>query len=231
MVRVKYGAVKILFLHGFGGHPEQIGILKTGLEQRGYIVNSPMLPGHNNIPYSLKTVKFADYFSFIESEYKKLNNNGDGKIIVIGHSIGAALALWLAAKHPQIKGVIVLSGMLKFSFWQKIGLAVLWPLKHFIGNIMIGRRPPYPISAIYEAEKTLQIINQELRNINSPVLAIYGRYDNVADLNNLNLLKKKIKTLTSVVITTTDHLPLLSHIDYRLENKILDFIRTILKPS
>ncbi len=227
---MKSGAVKILFLHGFGGHPEQLGILKTGLEKRGYLVKSPLLPGHSNIPDSLKAVETADYFSFIESEYQKMKKNGD-KIFVIGHSVGAALALWLAAKHPEIKGVIVLSGMLKFNFWQKIGLAVLRPLKHFIHDTMVGHRPPYPIGAIYEAEKILWIANQELTNIESPVLAIYGKYDNVADLNNLNLLKKAIKKLASVIITTNDHLPLLSHINYQLENKILDFIRTILKPS
>lgn len=105
--------MKILLLHGLFGSPEEMKPIVEPLEKLGYLVNSPLLPGHNS-PEDLRFVDKADYYNFIDQFFQK--NNYD---IIIGHSMGGLLATYAASKY-QFEKLILISTPYKYNRAEKM---------------------------------------------------------------------------------------------------------------
>jgi carboxylesterase len=85
----------ILLIHGYGGTPEEVRPLYDYFSSQGYLVESPLLPGHGKTKEALSRVSYRDWILCAEQAYLALLKNRK-KIIVIGFSMGGLLAanLW-----------------------------------------------------------------------------------------------------------------------------------------
>jgi pyruvate dehydrogenase E2 component (dihydrolipoamide acetyltransferase) len=88
------GGVPALLLHGFGGDAQTWAALATLLAQRGFAVAAPDLPGHGAT--TLDATDMAGLAAPLESLL-----DGPARVELIGHSLGAAVAVRLARAHPQ----------------------------------------------------------------------------------------------------------------------------------
>ena len=88
----------ILFIHGWGVLVEPYQESLNILSER-YQVIAPVLPGLGNSTAPEKIKNYNDYAKIIGNFAKKLNLK---KIHVIGHSLGGAIAIALAALMPSI---------------------------------------------------------------------------------------------------------------------------------
>src|SRR3546814_20256744 len=70
------------------------------LAERGYAVEVPLLPGHGTTWQDMNTTNWDDWYGEIERVFAKLVEEND-KVVVAGLSMGGALALRLAAHHPE----------------------------------------------------------------------------------------------------------------------------------
>jgi carboxylesterase len=98
-----------LVLHGFTGTPQSMRGLAKAFAAEGYAVELPRLPGHGTSVDDMETTAFADWSSAVEHAYDDLSGRCD-RIVVAGLSMGATLAAWLAVRHPEIAGLVVING-------------------------------------------------------------------------------------------------------------------------
>lgn len=96
-----------LVLHGFGGSPASVGPLLDALHAAGFATAAPCLPGHGTVVEDLVPVRWADLTAASAASYDDVAIGG-GPVVVVGQSMGAALACWLAARRP-VSGLVVVN--------------------------------------------------------------------------------------------------------------------------
>ncbi|QSQ22467.1 alpha/beta fold hydrolase [Pyxidicoccus parkwayensis] len=102
-----------LLLHGFTGSPWDMRPLGEALAARGMRVVAPLLPGHGTTPQALLHVTWRDWHAAAEAAL--LGLHGHRNIFVGGLSMGALLALGLAARHPErVKALALVAPAVRF---------------------------------------------------------------------------------------------------------------------
>ncbi|MDQ1510148.1 MAG: carboxylesterase [Actinomycetota bacterium] len=98
-----------LVVHGFTGTPQSMRGLATAFAAAGYAVELPRLPGHGTSVDDMATTTFADWSAAVERAYDDLAGRCE-RVVVSGLSMGATLSAWLAVRHPEIAGLVVING-------------------------------------------------------------------------------------------------------------------------
>jgi len=91
-------SVKVLLLHGFSGAPDELANLADRLEGAGYQTETPLLPGHAPGASDFTTAGADEWLGAARSALEDL---GPRPGPVVGFSMGALLALCLAAERPD----------------------------------------------------------------------------------------------------------------------------------
>lgn len=84
-----------LVLHGFGGTPAEMRPLAHALVEQGLFVRAPLLPGFGAEMHQLATVSAGDWLAVASQAWIDLTARHPDSVL-IGYSMGAALALRLA---------------------------------------------------------------------------------------------------------------------------------------
>lgn len=101
-----------LVLHGFTGTPQSMLGVAHALADAGFAVELPRLPGHGTSVEDMVTTSWEDWSGAAEAAYEKLAANCD-RVVVVGLSMGGTLTAWLATRHPEIAGIVVINGMIE----------------------------------------------------------------------------------------------------------------------
>jgi carboxylesterase len=97
-----------LCVHGFTGNPSSMRPLAEALAAAGFTVELPRLPGHGTKVEDLLDTRWSDWSSAVDDAYTDLAARCD-TVLVCGLSMGGALSLWLAARHPEIAGLALVN--------------------------------------------------------------------------------------------------------------------------
>jgi len=197
----------VLLIHGWSSTPYEIRRLGTYLNANGYSVSAPMLKGHGTVPKDLENVKWQDWLNDVEAEYKKLKLQY-GKVYVGGTSIGSSLAVLLAAKNPDIAGLILMATPYKIK---------LEKLMVIFGNSVKFFRPynkkfypptfglstsitrlisyqTYPVKSALETFDLIKNSRAELGNVHQPCFIIQSASDHIVSRNSLEKIYKYINS-------------------------------------
>jgi carboxylesterase len=138
----------VLLLHGLTGAPGDLQVITKHLRRVGYHVDTPMLPGHGLDEKGLLKTGWRDWLAAAERDLIKLTADG-GQAFVGGLSMGAVLALALAAKHPErVKGVVCFAPTLRYDGWIVPKGAWFVPYGAYVpilNRYRFKERPPYGI--------------------------------------------------------------------------------------
>jgi carboxylesterase len=104
----KGGPIGIVVLHGYTGNPDSMRPLAAALAAAGHAVELPLLPGHGTSVEDLMSTSWSDWSSVAEASYDDLAGRCE-RVVVAGLSMGGSLAIWLAERHPEIAGIIVVN--------------------------------------------------------------------------------------------------------------------------
>ena len=104
----------VLFLHSLGSTNLVFQEFEEYLQEQGFRTSSPLLPGHGTFPKDLNNYTYKDW---IQSSEQALLNLNCQVSFVVGQITGATLALLLAATHPELLGVVSLSGIITLPKW------------------------------------------------------------------------------------------------------------------
>lgn len=135
----KRGKTGVLLVHGITGSPAEMKPLVRKLTAQGFSVACPQLAGHCSTLKELKQTRWSDWYASLEAAMERLGEECD-TLFVSGLSMGALLALKLAADHPdRIQGVATLSATFFYDGWNVprlrqrflLPLAMYSPLRYF----------------------------------------------------------------------------------------------------
>ncbi len=124
------GRTGILLIHGLGGTPIEMKMTARGLNRAGFTVYCCQLAGHCGTEADLLATGWQDWYASTEAALTRLKADCD-VVLTGGLSMGAMLALMLAARHPeQVDGCLCFAPTLwydGFSLpWTRIFLRPLF---------------------------------------------------------------------------------------------------------
>mgnify|MGYP006306074745 CR=1 FL=1 len=101
------GPTAVLALHGWTGWPGRLAYLAERLNQAGFTVSVPRLPGHGTNMQDMLQTRAADWIRCAVDEYLDLCERHE-RVFLVGASMGAVLASMIAA-HFDVERVALLA--------------------------------------------------------------------------------------------------------------------------
>ena len=142
------GDVGVLLIHGMTGTPVEMRHVGKGLAKAGFTVYGVQLAGHCGNEADLAKTGWKDWYASVEQGLTQLRERVR-KVVVGGLSMGAVMALHLAARHPdEVDGLLLYGTTLWYDGWTIPWYSFLWkPLIHTpIGrNYTFMEKHPYGI--------------------------------------------------------------------------------------
>ena len=105
--------VGVLVIHGITSTTSSMKYLAEQFANADYNVELPGLAGHGTKWQDMNSIKYSDWVNDLEIALSKLKDRST-KIFLCGLSLGGGLALYLAGKHPEIAGTILINHASKF---------------------------------------------------------------------------------------------------------------------
>lgn len=141
---LKMGA---LLLHGLTGMPSEMRPVARRLRQLGVDVETPLLAGHGGSYKEMLDTGWRDWLKGAHDAFDELAARCD-RVIIVGLSMGALLAMNIASKDPRVAGIVLMSPTVRYDgfsvqhrYHQLLPLIDLMP---FLGKIFHWtEEPPY----------------------------------------------------------------------------------------
>ena len=199
-----------LLVHGFTATPDEMRPLGEALAARGFPVRAVRLAGHGTEVADLAGTRWTDWFASVTEGADRLRRDVPA-LAVAGMSLGALLALHLAATRPAEVSALVLCG----TPLELGGAGVRWlPLLARIPCIArrwatIPKRGgpdiadpavraascsyrAMPLGGVLELLQLQTIVRSELGEVTQPALLLHGRHDHSVPLANLELVRRSL---------------------------------------
>jgi carboxylesterase len=185
----------VLLLHGFAGTPPEMRPLAEEMVGRGFTVYAPLLAGHGTSPEELELTDYQDWLRSADQALDQLRERCRW-VGVAGQSMGATIALHLAASRPEIRALVTQAGFIRLRDWR---VRLLPVVKHVVrwespssevdlynpeavnDLYSYGRRPT---RAIAELARLGSMVGTELAAVFRPILVLQGGRDSVVDPSN-----------------------------------------------
>lgn len=183
----------VLCLHGFTGSPGNYRKLARRINEEGFAVSVPALPGHSTSPADMALYSAEDWYGFVLDEYKRLRERYKS-VHVIGLSLGGALAVRLAAQCADVASLILMAPA--FAVNPRLG-AYLGLDKGGEGDRLVplpARKPDggdmdecifgydaFPLSSAVELRRAGKAALEHCSQVKAPTLYMYTAVDKVVD--------------------------------------------------
>ncbi len=142
------GSTGFILIHGMSGTPVEMRYIANGLARFGCTVSVPQLAGHCGTLEQLRSSSWQDWLASVEASLDELRKTCD-HVFVGGLSMGAILALKVAARNPDIiRGTALYAPTLWLDGWSVPAYARLFRLvrhKWFADLLHFSEQPPYGI--------------------------------------------------------------------------------------
>jgi len=204
------GCPAALLVHGFPGTPAELRPLARSLVEIGWTVQAPLLPGFGPEIDTLPQRQAAEWVGAVRAALVELQRQ-HRPVLLVGYSMGAALALQVAAAQPP-SGLVLLAPFQRLgNRWQRLVGFLLKPffrqIKPFqktdfadpqvrrgISNFFAGldlddpniqqslRELTVPVSILEQVQRVGRSATAQARQVRTPTLTIQGTQDEVVDL-------------------------------------------------
>jgi carboxylesterase len=195
------GSPGVLTVHGFTGNPHSVRGLATAFAAAGLAVELPLLPGHGTAMDDMLPTRWADWSGAAEEAYLRLAARCD-RVVVAGLSMGGGIAVWLAARHPEIAGVVAVNPLVEppaESFREILrglldsGVTVAPGIGSDIADpdvveLSYGGTPLAAALSLFEG---IDEVAERLGDVRCPVLLCSSRQDHVVPVSSGDLLVAK----------------------------------------
>jgi carboxylesterase len=201
----------VLLLHGYTATPVETSLLGKYLNERGYSVSAPCLPGHGTTIEDLHRCNWTDWSSHAEKVYLELQEQCK-QVFVVGESLGSLLTLYLGSRYPRIGGLILFSPALR----ARNGLIDLAPFlapflkqlkktrSHSTAMTIVDQRwQGYQVDSLPALAQVLALqkyIRQRLKTIKHPLLIFLGELDQSIDLHTAANLPNQVSSSNIEVV-------------------------------
>lgn len=178
----------ILLIHGFAGDVDEVGPLRDYLNEKGFLVECPLLPGHGGTKKELSKSTCSDWIASVERSYLDLSKKCK-KVIVVGFSMGGLLAinLW----NYGFDGMVTINTPVYYWNPRIIAVNLMTDFKKY-GRKYIRVSTDKPLAAMLEFQKLLTKTKPMFENITCRTMVIQVLDDDTVHYKSADYLYKKI---------------------------------------
>lgn len=227
--------VGILVSHGFTGSPQSMRSLYDAYAAEGYTVCGPLLKGHGTHHEDMAHTTYQDWIHSIEEGYQWLQARCD-TIFVTGLSMGGTLTLYMAAKYPEVRGIILINAavvlpamestrhMTDIQFLDGIGSDIKKP---GVSELAYAKTP---VRSINELLNLTEEVRKQLYRITCPTLIFVSDEDHVVPTYNSQIIADGIQSIEKEIcrLENSYHVATLDHDCALIINKTVAFIESLL---
>ncbi len=194
----------VLLIHGFTGSPWEVRPLGEALAARGFHVCAIRLPGHGVAPEAMAWVTWREWEQAAEDALEKLK--GHSRLFIGGLSMGALLAMLLAARHPdRVNGLALMAPVWKLRPLDgRLLRRLRWlPIAQWTG-LWIEKKttdieddaaradapiiPRYPLARLYDLFTIQDHAREVVPRVQCPVLVAAAEHDHIVDFQSVEQL-------------------------------------------
>jgi carboxylesterase len=236
--------VGILLAHGFTGTPQSMRPWARALEEAGWSVNLPLLPGHGTTWQDMNTTGWGDWYATLEQSLALLVEHCS-TVVVAGMSMGGTLALRLTEQYgpagaKSIGDRLLGTMLVNPSLATERKDAVLLPIaQRFIGSfpgiandiakegareLAYGR---LPLKAAYSMRALWTVTRRDLPLVTTPVLLYQSAVDHVVEAVSSGLVLAGIRSgdVSHHVLPRSFHVATLDHDAEHIFTTSVEWIR------
>jgi carboxylesterase len=227
--------IGVVLVHGYTGSPSSMRPWAEYLNQRGYTVRVPLLPGHGTKPEDLSDIKWQQWPEKVESELDELRKNCT-KIFICGFSMGGGTTLHLATKHSdKITGIILVNPMIHLPFIGTKLAYLLSRIKKYRSSagddikrpgITQGGYEVMSTEGIYQIMQMLKYTRANLHRVSIPMQLFHSVDDHTLPVSNTEIVMKRVGSLSKerIELTNSFHVATLDYDAEIIFEKSLIFI-------
>ncbi|MFE2989567.1 alpha/beta hydrolase [Streptomyces sp. NPDC059262] len=229
------GEVGVLLCHGFTGSPQSLRPWAEYLAERGLTVSLPLLPGHGTRWEDMQVTGWQDWYAEVDRALRELLDRCS-QVFVFGLSMGAALALRLAAKHgDEVAGLVLVNPGNKVHGLAAHALPVA---RHLVrstkgiasdiakeGSSEIGY-DRVPLHAAHSLRNFFRIVDRELPQVTQPLVVLHSTQDHVVPpVDSARVLSRVSSTdVEEILLEQSYHVATLDHDADRIFDESYAFI-------
>jgi len=200
-----------LLIHGIAACPAQLRGLAEHLAGRGIACRAMLLPGHGTHYTELYRVSWRDWYAEAEREFLALRA-GRERVNIVGFSIGAAVAMELAANHRVDRLVLINTPLFYFYQFlpQRLLLSVLNLLAREIRTFAIGGSggsliyPRIPVKVLYTMGELVHRARERAREIRCPALIVHSTHDLASRAKSATFLMRHLASQEKKIFWVRD---------------------------
>lgn len=214
--------IGVLLVHGFTGSPASMRPWAQYLNDKGYSVRVPLLPGHGTAPHDLNKVSWSQWTQKVRDEFNELSKTCD-KVFICGLSMGGGTSLNFALdRSKEIAGLILVNPMIHVAY---IGPEIAFFLSRFqklrksVGDDI--KKPgvteygydALPTRGVVQLLHMLKATRARLGEITAPLQLFHSVDDHTLPVSNTEIIfskigssdKQRIELTNSYHVATLDY--------------------------
>lgn len=227
-----------LLCHGFTGSPASLRPVGEALGAAGIAVDLPRLPGHGTSLAEMRPTRWADWFTVVERALLGLAQRYS-VVVVVGLSMGGALALRLAELHGQrLAGLVLINPAvassdrrLRFLPLLRYLVSTLPGLANDISRpgqdeIAYDRVPLHPLHSQVQAWRQ---VRERLAHVTQPMLLAHSPNDRIVDPSSSQIIQRGVSSqhVTTLSLEQSRHVATLDHDAPMLIERTVRFVQDI----
>ncbi len=200
----------VLVLHGFTGSPFSMRPWAEHLAARGFRAELPRLPGHGTSWRELNVTGWQDWYACAERALLTLTDATGRPAGVAGLSMGGALALRLAQRHPDlVTGLVLVNPVINITDPRIRFLRVIRLLTPSLPGIAGDVAKPgvteggydrNPLHALHSQSRMWAAAREDLGSVTAPLLVYRSVQDHVADPSSVALIEARTSSVDREVV-------------------------------
>jgi len=195
------GTKGILLIHGFGKTPKELEGIAVDLNEAGFTVYCPVLPGHGTgkegrvDPFDLFQTSPADWIADAHRKFKAFKKEVED-VFVGGLSIGAIIGLKIAEKE-KVAGLLMWDTPLFYTNIVKVGVIAVKIVEMILkrkGVTSIGIYHNIPLDKFEEIQEMIKDAQKVVKKIEAPILVLHSVDDDIAHPKSARFIYRNVKS-------------------------------------
>ena len=204
-------SIGILLVHGFTGSPASMRPWAHFMNELGYTVRVPRLPGHGRNWEDLNAVSWEEWPARVVQDLQALRTTCS-KVFVFGLSMGGGTTLNVA-ENNLVDGIVLVNPMIHIPGIQIKFAPVLAILKKGMPSVGNDIKKPdvtewgydvLPTRGVLQLNKLLKSTKANLAKVTAPTLLFHSVEDHVLPISNSDIIMSGISSSNKQRIEMTN---------------------------
>ena len=230
--------IGVLLVHGLNGSKRDMEELTMEFLEQGIIAENMLLPGHGSHVREMLSIGWTEWAKAVSDELRALKQRCD-VVFLVGHSLGGALCLHVAA-NEQVAGVVAMCAPIRMPTWMAPAVRLTQRFTPIVPTLRedihdpVGRRryarESYrwtPMAPVASMLKFLPELRTELARITVPVLLMVSQHDHVVPARDGREIYSLLGSQEKFIVTfhRSFHVIMKDHDREEVFAKTMDFVR------